>query len=214
MHDHRCYFLMTALLLPVSLLTSCRGSEPSAQPEAPTAIELSYRILKTQRNVMLAVPEDHEFSSGNQMRIAMRINLDASIYVFATGRGDDIEVLHPDPQTDANRARFPANQENAVPVKGFFVFDARPGTVELVVIASRSPLDALERSIRGNRLPESAWEDLVAPRLARAAESPPVVHRITGSPQRARDAPWNTVTAPLDQADGCLIHRIRLTHRR
>jgi len=166
-----------------------------------------------QRHVMLAVPEDHEFSSGNQMRLAMKINLDASIYVFAIGRGDDIAVLHPDSPTDADRARFLANQEKVVPVKGFFAFDTRPGTVELVVIAARSPLDELERSIRGMRLSESAWEDLVAPRLARAAETPPVVQRVQGTVQRAEDAPWATVAVPLDAPDGCLIHRVKLTHR-
>ncbi len=213
MHKFKFCLLISAFLLPVILFTGCKDSEPAAQPDVPTALELSYRILHPQRHLMLAVPANHLFSTGNQVRVEMKINLDASIYVFAPGKGDDIEVLFPETPSRDSRAILAVHEVMTMPVKGFFVFEDKPETVEWVVIASRSPLTELENSIRGNRISESVWEDLVAPRLERAAERPPVAKLVTGSPQRALDAPWNTVVAPLDQAaDGCLIHRIKLTH--
>ncbi len=212
MRHFRCCLSMAALMLPVILLSGCKDSEPVAQPEAPTALELSYRILHPQRHLMLAVPESHLFSAGNQVRVEIKVNLDASIYVFVPGKGDDFEVLYPYPQANDGRVILAANEVMTVPVKGFFVLEAEPGTVEWVVIASRSPLKELESSIRGNHISESVWEDLVAPRLERAAKKTPVVTRVTGTAQRAEEAPWNTVAVQSDQAESCLIHHIKLTH--
>ena len=143
---------LSALILPMAVATVVQAADGAKnlfyrqieEPTAPLNTGLQYWIELKRGGKILNVSNKFAFKSGDKIRIHVKSNIDGYAYVLLLeGSRGEQSVLFPDPQFhDNNMVR--ANRDIPIPAEGYMAFDQNPGTEKLVLLLSRTQLDAVK----------------------------------------------------------------------
>lgn len=112
------------------------------QPSAPINTGLQYWIELKRAGKVLNVSNKFAFKSGDKIRIHVKSNIDGYAYVLLVeGSRGEQSILFPDPQFHDNN-RISSNRDIPIPGEGYLAFDQNPGTEKLVLLLSRTQMDA------------------------------------------------------------------------
>ncbi len=190
------------------------------QPTSSINTGLQYWIELKRGGKVLNVSNKFAFKSGDKIRIHVKSNIDGYAYVmlFEGSRGEQ-SVLFPDPQFhDNNKVR--SNHDIPIPAEGFLAFDQNPGTEKLVLLLSRTQLDAAKYVADKARARvqiaavSNGSKDLIPGSvvLAYADQDKGKTNSIRSSPQDSQSSPdpndkpgANTVVANHENADNSAV---------
>lgn len=112
------------------------------QPSAPLNTGLQYWIELKRAGKVQSVSNKFAFKSGDKIRIHVKSNIEGFAYVMLVeGSRGEQSVLFPDPQFNDNNKVRP-NQDIPIPQEGYLAFDQNPGTEKVVLLLSRTQMDA------------------------------------------------------------------------
>lgn len=112
------------------------------QPSSSINTGLQYWIELKRGGKVQNVSNKFAFKSGDKIRIHVKSNIDGYAYVMLLeGSRGEHSVLFPDSHFhDNNKVR--SNHDIPIPAEGYLAFDQNPGTEKLVLLLSRTQLDA------------------------------------------------------------------------
>ena len=129
--------------------TKTYSNQNSAQVGGPAQpIGLGYTLyMRDSNGRSVRVEPEHEFHSGDRVRISLEPSVDGYLYVFHTEDGGQPEMIYPDPRLDEGENWIEAHVPMEVPSSQqsderyhWFVFDNNPATERLYVVVARKPL--------------------------------------------------------------------------
>ncbi len=88
-------------------------------------------------------PTTTTFRSGDRVRFEFDSNINGYLYVAQQGSSGKWTVLFPGPDINGGRNAVVRGEQYQVPSNDWFLFDANPGTEQLFVFLSRTPLTQL-----------------------------------------------------------------------
>ncbi|MDE5832638.1 MAG: DUF4384 domain-containing protein [Desulfovibrio sp.] len=91
------------------------------------------------------VAPNHEFKSGDKVKLVFTPNVDGYVYWLAKGSSGEYSMLFPNAKAGMDNA-VKRNAEYTVPVKGGFRFDDTPGNEELLCILSPEKMPDLDKA--------------------------------------------------------------------
>lgn len=190
------------------------------QPTSSINTGLQYWIELKRGGKVLNVSNKFAFKSGDKIRIHVKSNIDGYAYVMLLeGSRGEQSVLFPDPQFhDNNKVR--ANHDIPIPAEGFLAFDQNPGTEKLVLLLSRTQIDAVKyvadkarARVQIAAVPNGS-KDLIPGSvvLAYADQDNTKANSVTPSSQGSQSSPdpndkpdTNTVAANNENADNSAV---------
>ena len=115
------------------------------------AIGLGYTLfMRDSSGRRVRVEPDHEFHSGDRVRISLEPSVDGYLYVFHTEGAGQPEMIYPDARLDEGENWIEAHVPMEVPSSEqsderyhWFVFDNNPATERLYVVVTRQPLPSV-----------------------------------------------------------------------
>lgn len=139
----------------------------NARPDLATQrVSIDYRIEAVKAGTSQAVihRSGDRLSAGDGFRVVLRPSVQAYVYVLLLSSQGEASVLYPDPSMGMKNPAAGAS-EIAIPPDGLFVLDATPGTENVQVLVSKTPLTDLESRLSamksgGAPQPESVLEDV------------------------------------------------------
>lgn len=105
-----------------------------------TALELTRNGEKT------TVAPDHEFKSGDRVKLRYTTSSDGYVYWLAKMSSGKYNVLFPTDKTGMDNL-IKKNEEHTVPAKGSFRFDDTPGTENLLMVFSPNRIPELDQAV-------------------------------------------------------------------
>ena len=114
------------------------------QPATPA---VQYKILLQRGAWVDFVPETFVFQKGDRMRLYFQGNIDGYLYVFNQGTSGKTTMLFPDKRIDGGKHNVAAHVDMCVPAEGWFEFDEKVGTEQLMLLLSPTKIDDLEKSV-------------------------------------------------------------------
>jgi hypothetical protein len=135
--------------------------EPKAEPKKPVTkkqaprkpavassperrVGLKYRILlRTPDCDIREVDSSHTFHSGDKVRLQIEANVDGYLYVLQKGSTGKDRMLFPDPRINGGDNKIARGILYSVPGNQWFTFDNNPGTENLTVAVSRTPMKSV-----------------------------------------------------------------------
>lgn len=118
----------------------------NARPDlASQRISVDYRIeaVKAGTSQALIHRDGDRLVAGDGFRVVVRPSVGAHVYVLLLSSQGEASVLYPDARMGM-RNPAAAGTEIAIPPDGLFVLDATPGTENVQVLVSKTPLTDLE----------------------------------------------------------------------
>ena len=118
----------------------------NARPDlASQRISVDYRIeaVKAGSSQALIHRDGDRLVAGDGFRVVVRPSVGAHVYVLLLSSQGEASVLYPDARMGM-RNPAAAGTEIAIPPDGLFVLDATPGTENVQVLVSKTPLTDLE----------------------------------------------------------------------
>ena len=111
-------------------------------------IGLGYTLyMRDSSGRSVRVEPNHEFHSGDRVRISLEPSIDGYLYVFHTEGDGSPEMIYPDARLDGGENWLEAHVPLEVPSSEqaddryhWFVFDNTPATERLYVVVTREPL--------------------------------------------------------------------------
>ena len=94
----------------------------------------------------VSVGSDHEFQSGEKIKLRYTVNADGYAYWLAKMSSGQYSLLFPSQEAGTDNF-VQKNSNQTVPVKGYFRFDGTPGTEELLLVFSTSKIPELEQAV-------------------------------------------------------------------
>jgi type II secretory pathway pseudopilin PulG len=94
----------------------------------------------------ISVPSDNEFKSGDKIKLRYTTNTDGYAYWLAKMSSGKYTILFPSKESGSNNF-VKKNENQTVPVKGYFRFDDTPGTEELLLIFGTDKIPELEQAV-------------------------------------------------------------------
>src|SRR5262245_34498818 len=138
-------------------------AEPKVEPKAPTKkaaprkpaasnassaerrVGLKYRILlRTPDCDIKEVDSAYTFHSGDKVRLQIESNVDGYLYVLQKGSTGKDRMLFPDPRINGGDNKISRGILYSVPGSQWFTFDNNPGTENLTVAVSRTPMKSVQ----------------------------------------------------------------------
>ena len=107
-------------------------------------VGLKYRILlRTPDCDIKEVDSSHIFHSGDKVRLQIEANVDGYLYVLQKGSTGKDRMLFPDPRINGGDNKIARGILYSVPGNQWFTFDNNPGTENLTVAVSRTPMKSV-----------------------------------------------------------------------
>jgi len=107
-------------------------------------VGLKYRILlRTPDCDIKEVDSSHTFHSGDKVRLQIEANVDGYLYVLQKGSTGKDRMLFPDPRINGGDNKIARGILYSVPGNQWFTFDNNPGTENLTVAVSRTPMKSV-----------------------------------------------------------------------
>jgi hypothetical protein len=180
-------------------------------------IGLGYTLfMRDSSGRALRVEPNHEFHSGDRVRISLEPSIDGYLYVFHTEGAGEPEMIYPDARLDAGENWIEAHVPMEVPSSEqaderyhWFVFDNNPATERLYVVVTRDPLPAVPTgadlvkfcSANKDKCPwrplSEVWSQV---QLSSKAEVKIVTSKTSGQPQSEKEQVATTRGLGLDQS--------------
>jgi hypothetical protein len=201
--------LAAACNKPIPANPEAKGLTGPTQPVRPNAaapkdeIEFAYALEIPDKNELpLTVQDTFKFRTGERFRLQWTANFAAHIYIFNRGpKSNHYARLYPALQQDsligatAEPARIPRGQSD------WLRFDKTPGDEQMILIASRATVPALERDTPRYTVEEF---DRILIALERS--------RRPRSLRRFDDGHWHRCIAAGPLADLAVVNRLPLYH--
>ena len=153
-------------------------TEPKMKKQAPRKpavvssperrVGLKYRILlRTPDCDIKEVDSSHTFHSGDKVRLQIEANVDGYLYVLQKGSTGKDRMLFPDPRINGGDNKIARGILYSVPGNQWFTFDNNPGTENLTVAVSRTPMKSVvppapPKQTASNQAKEREEEGLVS----------------------------------------------------
>jgi hypothetical protein len=161
---------------------------------------LRYSVSKQTANAAntddyTEVAVDTVFRSGESIRLNIKSNDDAYLYIVTQGSSGTWSLLFPSAKIDNGNNRVQAHRDTVVPGEGRFKFDERAGDERLFIVLTREPESDLEQLIYSLRQPQPTAAPVDEPRRLMAQLTSidnDVIGKIRSS-VRARDLVFETV---------------------
>jgi hypothetical protein len=180
-------------------------------------IGLGYTLfMRDSSGRALRVEPNHEFHSGDRVRISLEPSIDGYLYVFHTEGAGEPEMIYPDARLDAGENWIEAHVPMEVPSSEqaderyhWFVFDNNPATERLYVVVTRDPLPSVPTgadlvkfcSANKDKCPwrplSEVWSQV---QLSSKAEVKIVTTKTSGQPQSEKEQVATTRGLGLDQS--------------
>lgn len=127
--------------------TPAQKQEQSAsqQTSGTQSISVKTTVVLTRDGQTSTVGLDHEFKSGDKVKLKFTPSIDGYVYWMAKGSSGNYSVLYPNTKA-GNDNSVKKNNEYTVPQAGAFKFDNNAGTEELLCILSPTRLDDLDKA--------------------------------------------------------------------
>ena len=131
-------------------------------------VGLKYRImLRTPDCDIKEVDSSHTFHSGDKVRLQIEANVDGYLYVLQKGSTGKDRMLFPDPRINGGDNKIARGILYSVPGNQWFTFDNNPGTENLTVAVSRTPMKSVvppapPKQTASNQAKEREEEGLVS----------------------------------------------------
>lgn len=107
-------------------------------------VGLKYRILlRTPDCDIKEVDSSYTFHSGDKVRLQIEANVDGYLYVLQKGSTGKDRMLFPDPRINGGDNKIARGILYSVPGNQWFTFDNNPGTENLTVAVSRTPMKSV-----------------------------------------------------------------------
>ena len=118
------------------------ASQESAEKQS---ISVKTTVLLTRDGQTSTVGLDHEFKSGDKVKLKFTPSVDGYVYWMAKGSSGSYSMLYPNAKAGRDNA-VKKDQEYTVPQTGSFKFDDKPGTEELLCILAPQRLPDLDKA--------------------------------------------------------------------
>lgn len=155
MNAKRTIAVLTAALMPLALasvataqdgdkLEGAKGLffEQLQKPTEKINTGVQYWIELKRDNQVLKVSNKHNFAANDHIRFHVKANIDGYAYILLkSGSRGEQSVLFPDPKS-AEDNQVARGQDYVLPSDGWLTFDENPGTEQVTLLLSRTPIDA------------------------------------------------------------------------
>lgn len=152
--------------------------EQLEKPAATLNTGVQYWIELHREGKVMRVNNKTAFRSGDKIRFHVKSNVDAFAYILLKeGSGGEQAVLFPD-TAHHDETKVIHGRDYPLPGDGFLTFDEHPGTERLLLLLSRTPVDA-QAYLENNKndraqiaaLPDGS-KDLIPAKIVLAYEPP------------------------------------------
>lgn len=147
------FMFMTIPLLDAHAERTTRDLVFEDEPQAAEASQKNEQTIALKTTILLkrngqtnTVLPTHEFKSGDSVKLVFTPSVDGYAYWMAKGSSGTYAVLFPGAKTGQENA-VQRNIEYTVPVKGWFKFDEKVGSEELLCIISTRRLSDIDNAI-------------------------------------------------------------------
>ena len=126
----------------------------------PVKISVRTALELTRDGEKTTVAPDHEFKSGDRVKLRYTTSADGYVYWLAKMSSGKYSVMFPTDKTGMDNL-IKKNEEHTVPVKGSFRFDDTPGTESLLMVFSPDRIPELDQAVaeangqKGNMVDDS-----------------------------------------------------------
>jgi hypothetical protein len=112
-------------------------------------LALRYSVLKQEGGAFREVDPENTFRSGDRIRLTVRANDDAFLYVVMRGSSGTWSLLFPSKEYAGGDNHLKKGKDYTIPAggRGQFVFDERAGEERLFLVLSRQPEADLDQLI-------------------------------------------------------------------
>lgn len=155
MNAKRTIAVLTAALMPLALasvataqdgekLEGAKGLffEQLQKPTEKINTGVQYWIELKRDNQVLKVSNKHNFAANDHIRFHVKANIDGYAYILLkSGSRGEQSVLFPDPKSTEDN-QVARGQDYVLPSDGWLTFDENPGTEQVTLLLSRTPIDA------------------------------------------------------------------------
>jgi hypothetical protein len=102
--------------------------------------------LTTKDGETASVPANYEFSSGEKLKLRYTTNTDGYAYWLAKMSSGKYAILFPSKEAGSNNF-VKKNENQTVPLTGYFRFDENPGKESLLLVFSKEKVAELEEAV-------------------------------------------------------------------
>ncbi len=155
MNAKRTIAVLTAAFMPLALssaalaqdgekLEGAKGLffEQLQKPTEKINTGVQYWIELKRDNQVLKVSNKHNFAANDHIRFHVKANIDGYAYILLkSGSRGEQSVLFPDPKSSEDN-QVARGQDYVLPSEGWLTFDENPGTEQVTLLVSRTPIDA------------------------------------------------------------------------
>ncbi len=140
---------------------STQTTKPANDKPADNPLGLKFTIVQDDgTGKLVEVDPTKEFATGDSIRLQMEVNADAYVYLLSRGSSGSMNFLFPEAAEDNRLKPFRSVQ---VPAAGEPIHFADPsGTEILYILASKKPIDDLQRLIPAHGPSGGSTEKLMA----------------------------------------------------
>lgn len=155
MNAKRTIAVLTAALMPLALssyalaqdgekLEGAKGLffEQLQKPSEKINTGVQYWIELKRGSQVLKTSNKQNFQANDHIRFHVKANIDGYAYILLkSGSRGEQSVLFPDPKS-AEDNQVARGQDYVLPSEGWLTFDENPGTEQVTLLVSRTPIDA------------------------------------------------------------------------
>ncbi len=121
------------------------GPQVILASQKTTPLGLRYSILKEAAGGTAEVDADTAFKSGDRIRLTVKTNDRAHLYIVQRGSSGNWGVLFPSQEINGGNNVIEKDQAYEVPAGHWWAFDEQPGKERLFIVLSRQPEPNLEK---------------------------------------------------------------------
>jgi hypothetical protein len=125
---------------------SAAKAEAEAGIQNPEVISVKTTFDLTKDNETESVPSNFEFKSGDKIKLRYTTNTDGYAYWMAKMSSGQYTILFPSKETGTDNF-VKKNENQTVPLTGYFRFDENPGKEQLLLIFATEKISELEQAI-------------------------------------------------------------------
>ncbi|MDR2054411.1 MAG: DUF4384 domain-containing protein [Desulfovibrio sp.] len=113
---------------------------------ATQTIAVKTTMLLTRDGQTSTVLPNHEFKSGDRVKLVYTPSIDGFVYWMTKGTSGEYKMIFPSEKTGMDN-KVERNKEYTIPTKGAFKFDDKTGKEELLCVLSPSALPDLDSAV-------------------------------------------------------------------
>jgi hypothetical protein len=109
-------------------------------------IAVKTTMLLSRDGQTSTVSPNHEFKSGDRVKLVYTPSIDGFVYWMTKGTSGDIKLIFPSERTGMDN-KVERNREYTIPIKGTLKFDDKAGKEELLCVLSPTALPDLDSAV-------------------------------------------------------------------